>query len=684
MINKFIRVFFCTMILFCDAHINNFEDVVNLFPKNSAEIEQRVTDLRKNVLNETKKIEDLSIDQCSFVTVAQALDDIIRSITVVDDILDTIRNLFPQDDLRDAAAKNLQNIRSLEQEAIWSNRKLIATFQAYVEKKSGEENLSQEQKYFLDHIMACSTRNGFLLSENDAPLFKKLQSKQDELLMQFSKNLINVSKKLNFSLKDLDGLPEIMLRNLKRDDQGNYLIDVDFASMLAVLLNAKKEETRKQMYRAFNDRAYPENYAVIEELRETNRNLAQLLGFNSFAEYDLAGQMVKNSETVQAFLTQLYDAVLPKQKEKIDLLLRTVPGADTLIQHGQILPWNLPYLTNCYKKQVFNVDDAHLAEYFPVDHVIKNICAIYEQFLGLRFEKRENSVLWDSSLICFAVYENKTDILRGYLVLDLYPRPHKYAHLACINRTLGVQNKDGKVLPGFIEIIANFPCGNAQSPALWNYIYVETLFHEFGHAMHVLTSDTALYTFAATKNVKTDFVEVPSTMFESWMSDRDIIKQMSCHYKTGKSLSDEQIDKLLAAEKFSLSNGILHLIGKSWASLEFYKNSEKSIQQIFEQCMKKAQPYLIFDAQNHFPAGWTHVGQGKRYLSKYYCYLWSEMLSTDLFDQIKKGGLLNPIMGKKVRDIILSKGASVDPNQIMVNFLGREPNQDAFVQKIVG
>ncbi|HBR70449.1 TPA: hypothetical protein DIC20_03975 [Candidatus Dependentiae bacterium] len=654
-------------------------DLDHLFPKSGTEIEQRFVEIKKIISTEIKELENVSEEEYSFEKVAQKLDDIIREITIFAETIDIVRLFFSQEELRNKAIEILGAVKILEQEKIWSNSDLFRTFKAYVDKKSFNENLSSEQRYFLDYIVQEGKRNGLFLFEEDKETFKNLLSKQKELLTNFNKNLVKIDTQLSFSAAELEGLSENFLLNLKRDNE-NYLVTLNFTSVLEILTNAKKRETRKKIYRAFNNRAYPENYLVLEELINVSHQIAVLLGFNNYAEYDLDNQMVRNIETVEKFLTVLAESIRPKQNKNLDQLLKTVPEAEILLKDGQFLPWDLPYLINCYQRKFFNVNDAEIAEYFPANYVIKEVCSLYEKFLGLQFKIEKNVFLWDPSLICLKVYDRIK--LRGYLVLDLYPRPLKGAHLAWVDRAVGVQSHGSEILPGFMVLAANFPCGNDKVPALWNYLCVKTFFHEFGHAMHVLLSNTQIYCLSAIKNVKTDFVEVPSTMFETWMTDKDIIKKISSHYKTGEKLSDEKIDKLLEAEKFASSNDFLYLIGKSFVSLEFYKNRNKSIQEIFEHEMSKAQPYLKFDKQNHFPAGWIHVGQEKRYLSKYYCYLWSEVLAVDLFNQIKKCGLMRPEAGEKVKELILSRGAGLDPMKIIVDFLGRKPQQDAFLQRL--
>ena len=333
----------------------------------------------------------------------------------------------------------------------------------------------------------------------------------------------------------------------------------------------------------------------------------------------------------------------------------------------------MAFLKEFYKKKYLDLDNKEVTKYFPVDYVVPAVLSIYEKFLGLRFEEFNCDGLWHHKLKCIRVYDDGT--LRGFLVLDLYPRPNKYSH-ACMAGIISPQKIDGKICPAVITIIANFPEGSKDFPGLLQFGDVRTFFHEFGHAMHGLLGATQISGFAGT-NVKSDFVETPSQMFEEWLNDKGMLKKLSHHYETGQSLPDDMIAKLIKLQKFDSGSLYLRQIGMGLYSLNLFNDASHDIQGLFKEFMEDTQPHLYFDDAIHTPANFGHL-TSSLYASKYYSYLWAKVFSLDLFDQIEQYGLLNSDIGRKVRDIILSRGGSVEPDVLLREFLGREPSKEAF------
>jgi thimet oligopeptidase len=417
-----------------------------------------------------------------------------------------------------------------------------------------------------------------------------------------------------------------------------------------------------------------------------------MVGFKNFAELDLDSNMVKKLSTAEDFLNQL--AARSKKKAEIELVdfLKDLPNGIALDSSGKLQPWNFNYIKSCYKKKHFEIDEREVAKYFPVDKTLNSIFEIYQNFLGLKFEISKPEWAWHEDVLLIKVYDAQPDYLskanqlsqkgrlRGYLFIDLYPRENKYSHAGCCVPMIPTQIKsDGKIVPAVLAIIANFPKAQKDRPALLKFNDVNTFFHEFGHAMHDVLGATQMAGFAGT-SVKTDFVEVPSQMFEEWMADKSVLKKLSSHYQTSDPLPDELIDKLIQLKKFDSGNFILRQCCLSFVSLEFFKDGKiKNPDQIIKNLFSKYQPHLKFDDQTHFYASFGHlVGYG----AKYYSYMWSKVFSLDLFYDIKKRGLFDPEIGKEFAAKVLSKGGSVDPEKLLQDFLGRKPNQNAFLKDL--
>jgi thimet oligopeptidase len=286
---------------------------------------------------------------------------------------------------------------------------------------------------------------------------------------------------------------------------------------------------------------------------------------------------------------------------------------------------------------------------------------------------------WHEEVQLIEIRDKETRTLRGYVFLDLYPREHQYEHFCHSDVVSPTQLLDanGKVTmaPAVACIIANFPRGQGDRPALLKHHDVGTFFHEFGHAMHHVLGSTELVAFSGT-SVKLDFVEVPSQLFEEWAFDKEVLKTLSCHYHTGKSLPDDLVDRIIALKKFDSGWFVTRQCMLSLLSLEIYKpGAHKDIDAIRQQLAQEMMPMVCNDPDIHMQTSFGHlIGYGARY----YSYMWSKVYAMDLFDAVKTQGLVNPETGKRLVDTVLAKGGSVDPEVLLKKCLGREPRTDAF------
>ncbi len=657
-----------------ECSIKNFDDVVNLFPKTTEDIAQRIQVLKKDIVKDVQNILDVVPEKRTFANTAQAMDDLGSRIGQIMAPLGLLREVSPQKDIRDAVYQAILEMQPFLQEEVSKNIKLFEAFKEYYNGNAQKESLTPEQRYYLDESMKSYIREGLLLLSDKLEQVKKLNTELTKLSLEFSKNISDVDTKIPFTQEELTGLPEAILTSLKKDDQNRYLVGMDYPTIFSVFKQVQNTQTRKKVYGAFQNRAYPANYPILQEMMKKRDEVAKLLGFKNYVDYDLDDTMAKSSSVVTTFLDKIKERALKQQNEEFRVLTKELPLSVHLSPDNKIYPWDKAFLDEQYKKKHFNIDDEKLAEYFPVDYVVAEVLSIYQEFLGLHFKEFSCEGLWDSSVRCIQVFDAKQNLL-GYLLLDLYPRPNKYSH-ACMVDVIAPHKVDDQRCPAVIAMIANFPKGNEEYPGLLKFDDVKTFFHEFGHVMHGLLGATHLRSFAGT-NVKYDFVETPSQMFEQWLRDPKILKLLSKHYKTDKSLPDDTIAKLIDLDKFNAGNFHLRQIALSLFSLNLFADPQQDIQQLYKSLMTSLTPYIFFDDETHMPASFGHL---TGYAAKYYSYLWAKIFAFDLFDYIKKHGLLNAQIGQKLTHDILSKGGSVEPDQLLCNFLGREPNQEAFLR----
>lgn len=365
-------------------------------------------------------------------------------------------------------------------------------------------------------------------------------------------------------------------------------------------------------------------------------------------------------------------------KVKCELLeLKKDLPENLVLIDDKIKPWDMGFIKNQYKRKHLAIDEQLISEYFTQPETIKKLLGIYENFLGLRFEFKKVKGLWvkNKDLQTIAVYKKNSKKLIGYLILDLFARADKLPHAgAQISIVPAVKNK---LCPAVSVVFTNLPKAQGAKPVLMTYEQVRTFFHEFGHAMHALLGKTELACHAGT-NVKTDFVEMPSQMLEYWLAEAQTLAQISKHYQTGKALPKDLILKIIKSQNFDAGDFNLRQINLSLLSLELYNaDNNKDLEALRSKLAMQTSDYLLYDPQDMSLASFMHVASSN-YGSKYYSYLWSRVFACDIFAHIKEHGLDNPAIGKRYITEVLSKGGSCEPQELLVNFLSREPNQEAF------
>lgn len=491
--------------------------------------------------------------------------------------------------------------------------------------------------------------------------------------MTYENNLREETEPLCCTREELVGLDTSTIDSLDRTEDSRYFVPINAPLFSAILVNCSVATTRERMWVAWNTRAYPKNELIIAEIIALREELAQILGFSSYAHLTIDDFMARTPEHVEEFLHEIAQKAEQKIDAELDMFKTDLPEGVVLSDTQQFKSWDLSYTRNKYIKKYFDVDRDKVAEYFPTEHTITEIMKIFEEFLNIEFQKKDLPWKWHPDVQYFAVY-TKENVLLGHLLLDLYPRPGKYTHFCMTNITQGFVSSSGEKRYPVILIIANFQPKTAQKPSL---LYrVSTLFHELGHTLHDLFGKTDLASFTGI-NVKHDFVETPSQLFEQWAYEPAIFKRLSHHYQTGESIDDETIERLKATQKLGSSLTVLSTIYASrYALALFGPGKEKDFKKLDEEF--KIKPFLKHIAPDERPKGHCSSAHLIGYGAGYYSYLYSEVYALDFFAKIKDAGLDNREMADRLKETILSKGGSVDPEKLAKEFLGRPVSKEAF------
>jgi len=562
---------------------------------------------------------------------------------------------------------------------LYSNPLLYQAFLQYLDLKDQQEILNPENVSLLEDFITMFHQDGCDLPSNVLFQVNQLKEELMQLENDFVVNIDSDPMKVAVSLSELDGLNKKRIETLQKDGEF-YVLTIDYPTYFEVMEQCHISNTRYKVFLSFKNCAYSANDVLLKEILKKRDELAKLLGYKNFASFDLEDTMVKNTKNVESFLHDLISATLQKAELEFAELKKNLPQEVVCNADGTLNQWDYLYVVNSYKKKNFDIDEAKIAEYFPVQKVIEGVFTIYQDFLGLVFKEVKPEWSWHEDVRLIEIYRQDCKEFLGYLFLDLYPRPYKSKHIASHYPQVRSFKPEGKNIPTVSVIIANLTKPSADTPALLTHDDVVVFFHEFGHAMHTVLARTEHALFAGT-SVKADFVEMPSQMFEEWMFEPNILALISSHYQTGEPLPAELIAKKIALRKFDVGYSSLRTCVLSLFALQLMQDLDSSYDPatLWHNLHDQYFASLIsFEEQNHFYTSWWHLAQPYFYASKFYGYTWAKILSMDVFAKIKEQGFDEKSRHQIQK--ILGAGGSVDPNKLLHDFLGREPNQDAFLE----
>lgn len=660
--------------------INSPEEVVHLFPKNVETLEVWAERAKKRAQEEVAQIIQIKPEQRTFENTVRAYD-IAEGyhFAEIEHIVGALALVSPDDALRNAAYKLKVELKQFSLDLFGQNKKLYQALNEYVQGPMKSEKLTPEQRYLIKQAMEEFERLGLHLPDEKQEEINVLMRKMAELTAQFGKNINDDTSFITATKEELAGLDEDFINSLPKDKEGKYVLKTIYPVYFPVMEQCLVRETRKRLLDAFVNRAYPQNEQILKDLIAVRDELAQVLGFKSYAEYNIAKEMAGSATQVRDFLNGLVDKVHEKAHKEVEMLAQDLPEGVAL-QDNKILPWDYAYIIAQYKKKHYNIEDKLIAEYFPLDTTFQGLLDIYQVFFNIEFIKKDIKGLWDPHVKLVEVRRKDESTPLGYLLLDLFPRPNKFSHACQATIIPGFITPDGKHIPCVALVIANFPEATADKPALFELDEVRTFFHEFGHAIHAILGGQTKSPSLAGTSTKIDFVEMPSQMLEEWLWDADILKKLSKHYKTGQPLPDEKINTLIKIKNLTSGLRVLQQLVYGFMSLNYYgSGQDKDLYALMHSIRDTILPYVQPYENDHKYASFGHL---TGYGACYYSYLWSQVFALDLFDYIKQFGLLNPEIGKRYQEAILSKGGTQDPNELLKNFLGRTPRPDAFFKDL--
>ena len=576
--------------------------------------------------------------------------------------------------LRDEAAACEEKVGQLYP-AIVVDKKLYHALKHGIAVTADDKRLAQETFRAFD-------RNGMNLSDEKLEGLKKLKQKLASLETKYSLNLNNDKSTVIFTKGELAGVTDSFLKRLTKGKDGRYVVTTKSTDYIQVMENAKHPETRRRMMYAYLNRGAPENTKLLEEAVATRAEAAKVLGHASWADVQMDGRMAKDSATVLAFLNDLKAKLIERKNQDLAKLLAFKKKLDPKAK--AIAAEDVAYLSYQLRKKEFALDDDQVAEYFPAEKTMDGLFEIYSTLFGVKFVEVKGAKVWADGVKFYEIRDSATNELRAYFYKDTIPREGKYGHAAAFTLVAGRntdQKKNGKPVYNHpvSAIVANFTPPANGKPSLLLHEEVETLFHEFGHVMHQ-TLTKAPFSSLSGSSVAQDFVEAPSQMLENWIWNKEILKKISSHYKTGAKLPDDLIAKMIRLKNFNQGFDYVRQLLFALYDMKLHSASPPGdATKAYNEMYKELFGYETL-AGTHFPASFGHLMGG--YDAGYYGYLWSEVYAQDMYSRFEKEGLLNPKTGAEYRKVVLESGNMKDAIELLREFLGREPNPQAFYKKL--
>ncbi|MDD5656284.1 MAG: Zn-dependent oligopeptidase [Elusimicrobia bacterium] len=549
-------------------------------------------------------------------------------------------------------------------------------YQAYLDVAAKGEALTGEDKKLLEETLRGYARQGMGLPPEQRERLNSVRKRLSDLSQAFQKNLREVNEFIDVEPARLEGLSQAYIDGRERTPEGKVRITLDYPSYGPFMELAKDSELRRQLAFKYANRAADKNMPVLGEVLSLRRELAGMLGYKTYAHYVIEERMAKAPEGVSAFLARLKNMVYgPARAEGarlLDELRRERPGA------GKLDYWDRAFYTGKLQKRLYDLDDEEVRQYFPIDTVIKGALKTYEDMLGVRFTEKPAGA-WSQDVRLFEISDAATGRRIGHFFLDLYPRPGKFNHMAAFSLVRGRELPDGSYRRPVSAMVGNFTKATPGRPSLLKHGEVETFFHEFGHLMHQTLTQARYLDFSGTR-VARDFVEAPSQMMENFVWQPAILERISGHWQdASRKLPPELLAKMLAARNFNKATEIMGQIGL--ASLDFaYHTAAGPIDPM--AVLERLWAELGLPAPTpgtHFPATFGHL---MGYAASYYSYLWSLVYAQDIFSRFEAEGVENPEVGRSYRREILETGSSREEAESLRAFLGREPDEAAFLRHL--
>lgn len=533
--------------------------------------------------------------------------------------------------------------------------------------------------------------SGIALEAEDKKRFAELRAKLSELCSKFSNNVLDATNdfiKHVTDVEELKGLPESALALARQEAQAHnmdgYILTLKLPSYLPVMQHAVNRQLREEMYRAYVTRASEigpaaskfDNTEIINEELKYSTEIAEMLGFNTYADLSLATKMAESKEQVLGFLEDLAKRSKAQAQEEV----KEVQAYAKSKGASDLKPWDYPYYSEMLKQEKYSISDEQIRPYFPLNKVLSGLFNLVKNLFGIEVRPHLGMDTWHKDVSFYDIHDEDGNLLGGFYT-DLYARERKNGGAwmdSCVGRRY---RQDGSLQTPVAYLICNFMPRIGDKPALLNHDEVETLFHEFGHCLHHLLTTVDVSSLAGVNNVPWDAVEVPSQFMENFTWQPEVLDLLTCHVDTGAKLPAELLANMLASRNYHSALAMLRQLEFAIFDLKVYgvKKLSGTVQELLNEVRKEVSVLPTADF-NRFQNSFTHIFAGG-YSAGYYSYKWAEVLSSDIFAKFEESGnVMSSEVGHEYLHKILENGGSHEFMEMFKNFRGREPSIDALLR----
>lgn len=608
------------------------------------------------------------------------------------DLLDKVSTVFfnllsaETDDEMEALAQKIQPLLTKHHNDVTLNERLFQRIKAVYDS---HRELTAEEEMLLNKSYDGFVRSGALLDEAGKERLRKLTEEASMLSLQFSQNLLKENKAFTLHITDeadLAGLPESQrsaaLAAAKEKGLDGWVITLDAPSYMPFMQYAQNRELRRQLYMARNTECTHDNdannLAICKRLINLRRELAQLLGYDTYADYVLKKRMATNTANVYKLLNDLIKAYKPtavKEREEVIAKARRMEGSDF-----EMMPWDASYYSHKLQLEKYNVDSEMLRPYLELSKVIDGVFGLANRLYGITFKENKDIPVYHPDVKAYEVYDKDGSFLAVFYA-DFHPRKGKQGGAWMTEYQGQYIDRKGKNVRPHVSVVMNLTKPTPDKPALLTLGEVDTFLHEFGHSLHGMFANTRFESLSGT-NVWWDFVELPSQFMENYSLEKEFLATFAFHHETGEPMPDELIDRLIKGRNYNCASACLRQVSFGLLDMAYYTQKDEFTADIME-FEKEAWKDAIISPQlpdTCMTVQFSHIMAGG-YSAGYYSYKWAEVLDADAFAVFKKEGIFNPATAQRFRDCILSKGGTEHPMTLYKRFKGSEPTIDALLER---